>query len=157
MSDVSTFRLYLLRAMYVYMFVGLAIFKWPEILNPPPGLSNMGSVVGSVLGAISLLAVLGIRYPLKMLPLLFFELLWKLMWVLGWGLPLWFSQQLSPDSQETLISTLMGVVLVPLVLPWGYVFKQYVTAPGDHWRKQTTSIPPAQPSSAPSRATSSRL
>lgn len=86
-SEVSTLRLYLLRALYLYMFVGLAIYKWPRILNPPPGLSNQGSVVGSVLGAVSLLALLGIRYPIKMLPLLFFELLWKSMWVLGWGLP----------------------------------------------------------------------
>src|SRR5688572_26264721 len=83
MSEVSTVRLYLLRAMYTFMFVGLAIFKWPGILNPPPALSNSGTVVGSVLGAISLLAVLGIRYPVKMLPLLFFELLWKVIWVVG--------------------------------------------------------------------------
>jgi hypothetical protein len=138
MSEVSTFRLYLLRAMYAYMFVGLAIFKWPEILHPPPGISNTGTVVGSVLGAISLLAVLGIRYPLTMLPLLFFELLWKVMWVVGWGVPLWLSQQLGLDAQETLISTLMGVVLVPLVIPWGYVFQQYVKAPGNAWGKQVT-------------------
>jgi hypothetical protein len=142
MSEVSTFRLYLLRAMYLFMFVGLAIFKWPGILNPPPGISNPGTVVGSVLGALSLLAVLGIRYPVKMLPLLIFELLWKVLWVLGWGLPLWFTQQLSPESQETLISCLMGVVLVPLVIPWGYVFKQYVKAPGDPWGKQVTLSTP---------------
>src|SRR5947209_13311311 len=119
--------------MYVFMFVGLALVKWPGILNPPPGLSNTGSVVGSVLGAISLLALLGIRYPLKMLPLLFFEFLWKFIWVLGWGLPPFLTQQLSPEAQETLISCLVGVVLVPLVMPWGYVFKQYVKAPRDPW------------------------
>lgn len=148
MSEVSTFRLYLLRAMYAFMFVGLAITRWPGILNPPPGISNAGTVVGSFLFALSLLAVLGIRYPLKMLPLLFFELLWKVMWVLMWGLPLWFTQQLGPDSQQTLISNLVGVVLVPLVIPWGYVFKQYVKAPGDRWGKQTTSSTPKQPSSS---------
>ncbi len=108
MSEVSTFRLYLLRAMYVFTFVGLVIFRWPGILNPPPGISNAGTVVGMVLGAMSLLAALGIRYPLKMLPLLFFELLWKVMWVLVWGLPLWWTQQLGPDSQQTLISNLCG-------------------------------------------------
>jgi hypothetical protein len=54
MPQVSMFRLYVLRAMYVFMFVGLALVKWPGILNPPPGLSN----AGSVLGAISLLALL---------------------------------------------------------------------------------------------------
>jgi hypothetical protein len=50
------------------------------------------------LAAISLLALLGIRYPLKMLPLLFFEFLWKAVWVLGWGLPPLFAQQLSPEA-----------------------------------------------------------
>jgi hypothetical protein len=60
MSEVSTLRLYLLRAMYAFMFVGLAMYKWPGIINPPPGLSTAASVVGSVLGAISLLALLGV-------------------------------------------------------------------------------------------------
>lgn len=101
MSDVSTFRLYLLRAMYLFIAVGLAVTRWPAILNPPANASHMGNVVGSMLGAISLLAVLGIRYPVKMLPLLFFELLWKVLWVLGWGLPLWLGQLVGPEAQET--------------------------------------------------------
>lgn len=142
MTEVSTFRLYLLRAMYMFMFVGLAITRWPGIFNPPPGISNAGTVVGSVLLALSILAVLGLRYPLKMLPLLFFELLWKVMWVVGWGIPLWFTQQLAPDSQLTLISALVGVVLVPLTVPWGYIFKQYMKAPGDRWGKQVTVSSP---------------
>ncbi len=156
MSEVSTLRLYLLRAMYVFMFVGLVLARWPAILNPPPGLSNAGSVVGSVLFALSLLALLGIRYPVKMLPLLFFEFLWKFVWLLGWGIPSFFSEQaLSPEAQETLISVLVGVVLVPLVMPWGYVFKQYVQAPGDPWRKQRTSSTLTPPSPSPSEATTS--
>ncbi len=153
LSDVSTFRLYLLRAMYAFMFVGLALTRWPGILTPPPGTSNAGTVVGSVLGAISLLALLRIRYPLKMLPLLFFELLWKILWVLMWGLPLWSAQELAPDSEQTLISALVGVVLVPLAVPWGYVFRQYVKAPGDPWREQKAPSTPEQPSSSPRQAT----
>jgi hypothetical protein len=94
-------------------------------------------VVRSLLGAVCLLAVLGIRYPLKMLPLLFFELLWKTIWVLAFGLPLWTAHQLDPDTLETLKATLMGVVLVPLVMPWGYAFAHYVKAPGDRWGKAT--------------------
>jgi hypothetical protein len=145
-SEVSTVRLYLLRGMYAFMFVGLAIVKWPAIFNPPPGLSNTGSVVGSVLLAISLLAVLGIRYPLKMLPLLFFEFLWKAIWVLQWGLPPLLAQQLSPEAQETLTSCLLGVVLVPLVMPWRYGFKQYVKAPGDPWGRRVGASSRTQPS-----------
>jgi hypothetical protein len=76
MSDVSTFRLYLLRAMDVFIAVGMVMTKWSGILHPPANVSHMETVVSSVLGAVSLLALLGIRIPLKMLPLLFFELLW---------------------------------------------------------------------------------
>jgi hypothetical protein len=133
MSEVSLFRLYLLRAMYLLIAVGLGITIWPGIISPPENLSHMSSVVRSVLGAVSLLAVLGLRYPLEMLPLLLFELVWKLIWVLVFGLPLWTAQQLDANTRETLNACLMGVVLVPLVTPWGYVFRQYVRAPGDRW------------------------
>ena len=150
MSEVSTFRLYLLRAMYVFMAVGLAIFKLGPAILHPGNLSPQDSVIVSVLGAFALLAVLGIRYPLKMLPLLFFEFVWKAIWVLAFGLPLLLSAQLDPNvsfgGTETLVNCLLGVVLVPLVTPWGYVFKQYLRAPGDRWGgKQVTSSTPKQP------------
>jgi hypothetical protein len=142
MSEVTTFRLYLLRAMYLLIAVGLGITIWPGILSPPENLSHMGSVVRSVLGAVSLLAVLGIRYPLKMLPLLFFELLWKTIWVLVFGLPLWYAQKLDAGTQETLQACLMGVVLVPLVIPWGYVYRHYLKDPGDRWGKDSAVVRP---------------
>lgn len=136
MSEVSTLRLYLLRAMYLLIAVGLGITIWPGIISPPENLSHMASVVRSVLGAVSLLAILGIRYPLKMLPLLFFELLWKSIWVLVFGLPLWSAGQLDANTRETLNACLMGLVLFPLVIPWGYVFRHYLQAPADRWVKQ---------------------
>jgi len=144
-SDVSTFRLYTLRAMYAFTAIGLLLARWPAIVNPPAGISNAGTVVAMFLGALSILAVVGIRYPVKMLPLLFFELLWKVMWVVAWGLPLWSTQQLTPDGEQTLISNLVGVVLVPLAIPWGYVFKQYVKAPGDRWGRRPTLSAPSEP------------
>src|ERR671916_2498800 len=147
MSEESTFRLYLLRAMYVFMVVGLAIFKLAPAILHPENLSPQDSVVVSVLGATALLAVVGIRYPLKMLPLLFFEFVWKSIWLLTFGLPLLLSGGLDPNvsfgGTETLIACLVGVVLVPLVMPWGYVLKHYLKAPGDRWGgKQMTSSAP---------------
>jgi hypothetical protein len=103
--------------------------------------------------------VLGIRYPLKMLPLLFFEFVWKSIWVLAFGLPLLLSGGLDPNisfgGTETLIACLVGVVLVPLAMPWGYVLKQYLKAPGARWGKQVTARPPL-PSDEPKIVTSSR-
>ena len=158
MSDVSTFRLYVLRAMYVFTVVGLAIEKLPALLHPA-NLSPGDSVILTVLGATALLAVVGIRYPIKMLPLLFFELVWKSIWMLVFGLPRVLSGGLDPSvsfgGTETLIACLVGIVLVPLAMPWGYVWKQYVKAPGDPWGKQVLSSPPEQPTASPAPATTS--
>jgi hypothetical protein len=139
MSELSTFRLYLLRAGYLIIAVGLAIMIWPGIIRPPENLSHMGAVVRSVLGAVSLLAVLGIRYPLKMLPLLFFELVWKSIWVLAFGLRLWSANKLDQDTGGTLNDCIFGIILVLLVTPWGYVLKHYLKEPGDQWRKRLSS------------------
>ena len=141
MSEVSTFRLYLLRAMYVFTVVGLAIEKLPALLHPAT-LSPGDSVILSVLGATALLAVVGIRYPIKKLPLLFFEFVWNAIWILLFGLPLLLSGGLDPNisfgGTETLIACIVGVVLVPLVMPWGYVIEHYLKATGARWGKQAT-------------------
>jgi hypothetical protein len=150
MSEVSTFRLYLLRAMYVFTVVGLAIEKLPALLHPTT-LAPGDSVILSVLGATALLAVVGIRYPIKMLPLLFFEFVWKAIWILLFGLPLSLSGGLDPNvsfgGTETLIACIVGVVLVPLAMPWGYVLKHYFKVPGARWGKQVTAV--ASESTAP--------
>ena len=140
MEGLSTFRLYLLRGMYLLIAVGMGIQIWPLIVSHPTGVEHMRGVVRSFLGALALLCVLGVRYPVKMLPLLFFELAWKAIWVVSFGLPLWLTHQLTADTADTLTACLMGVVLVPIVLPWGYVVGKYVREPGNRWRPERTFL-----------------
>src|SRR5690606_40530661 len=79
-TGISTLRLWLLRAMYALIAVGLGLTIWPLILTPPAS-ADEGSVIHALLGALAVMAALGVRYPLKMLPLLLFELLWKVLWI----------------------------------------------------------------------------
>lgn len=138
MQEVSTFRLYLLRATYLLIVVGPGSQIWPGILHPPRDLEHMRGVVRSLLAAVSLLAVLGLRYPLKMLPLLFFELAWKAIWVLAIGLPLWSADRLDAGTRETWNECLFGLILFPLVIPWRYVLANYAMEPGDRWRRESS-------------------
>ena len=39
------------------------------------------------------------------------------------------------NARESFVACLMGVVLFPIVIPWGYVWANYVKAPADRWRK----------------------
>ena len=133
MTDVSTLRLYLMRALYVLMFVGQGIIQAPQVLGDTTGMAFWHSIGSSMLFAMALLSALGIRYPLQMLPLLLFELAWKLVWLLAVALPKWSARTLDPATLESLPSILM-VVIVPVVIPWRYVFANYVRKPGDRWR-----------------------
>jgi len=151
MSDVSTFRLYLLRAMYLLMAVGLGITIWPGILAPG-NVSHMGSVVRSLLGALALMSLWGLRYPMRMLPILLFEFTWKVIWVVAFGLGPWLSGNLDQGRTETFFECLMGIVLVPIVVPWGYVLRNYVRSPGDRWG--TAAAPPRSQGSDPQQSES---
>src|SRR5208283_4622458 len=68
MTEVSTFSLYLMRAMYLLIFVGLGSEIWPGIIHHAKPWSLMHGVACSLLAALSAMMALGIRYPLQMLP-----------------------------------------------------------------------------------------
>jgi membrane associated rhomboid family serine protease len=134
MSEVSTVRLYMLRAMYLLIAAGLATTVWPYIVSPPDLVAGPKSVIRALLGALAVVSLLGLRYPLQMLPLLLFALLWKVIWVVASAVPMWLGPGLDAYASETLFACLMGVVLVPIVIPWGYVTQRYARSPGEPWR-----------------------
>lgn len=142
MPEVSTLRLYVLRVMYGLIAIGLGSIIWPRLISHEPW-GHMEGVAFALLGALSALAALGLRYPLQMLPLLLFELLWKSVWLLAVALPLSQAGPLDPDNAATVVDCLFGVILVPLVLPWRYVIQNYIRKPGDRWRRRTASEAPA--------------
>ena len=134
MTQVSLFRLYALRGGYLLLTAGLAATIWPLVLHHSPQWPLMNSVVGSLLAAVSVLAAVGVRYPLQMLPVLLFEIVWKSIWLIAVALPLWSSHRIDARTAETVRDCLLGAILIPLI-PWRYVVAQYVTKPGDPWRQ----------------------
>jgi hypothetical protein len=137
-ADVSLPRLYALRAAYLIIAVGLALVKWPTLINHPQPWPLFEGVESCMLVALSLLWFLGVRYPLQLLPTLLFELAWKIIWTIFVVVPLWRSDQLDPDTLYVFYTCL--VVIIPAaVIPWRYVFTHYVTKPGDRWRSDTAA------------------
>src|SRR5215813_5042050 len=129
-SEVSLARLYALRAMYLLLIVGLGAMNLPELIGHEP---TSRGVIPSVLGGVWLLAFLGLRYPLQMIPLLLFEIAWKAIWLIDYGLPQWFAGRYPPSFASDFQAILM-VVIVPFVIPWRYVLRNYVKRPSDRWR-----------------------
>ena len=132
---VSLLRLYVLRATYLLLVVGLGAMIVPPILSHEPAARG---VIPSLLGAVWVLAFLGLRHPLRMLPVLMFELAWKAIWLVFFGLPQWSSGIRPPTFAEDAANITAGVILMPLVIPWGYVWRHYFST------ASTPGSPPAR-------------
>lgn len=132
--QVPLWRLYSLRAGYLFMAVGLAVTRGPLLVTHDRPWPLMESVVVCMLVAQSLLFFVGIRYPVQMLPLLLFETAWKLIWLTVVALPLWTAGRMDAATWATTFNCLL-VVIVLAVTPWRYVFTHYVTKRGDRWRR----------------------
>ncbi len=134
MPELATWRANLLRAGYLLLIGGLGLTVWPSILDPTKAWAPDRGVIVAMLGALSLLALVGLRHPVRMLPLLFWEVTWKALWLLRVALPLWAGGRLDPTATETAMECLMAV-LIALVIPWDHVLRTYILAPAERWRR----------------------
>jgi hypothetical protein len=100
MSKNAEIRRGWLKFMYIYTAagaggVGLGMILAPRLLQSQLGLPSQDPVIfgmlGSVIAAIGLLACPGLKYPLKFLPVLLVQLVYKSIWLLTVALPLFLS------------------------------------------------------------------
>ncbi|MGH9724676.1 MAG: hypothetical protein ACRD41_06385, partial [Candidatus Acidiferrales bacterium] len=63
--------------------IGLGMHVWSQMIHQVYSMRLDSGTVVCMLLALSLLSILGLRYPLKMLPLLFWELTWKASWLIS--------------------------------------------------------------------------
>ncbi len=131
--EVSLLRLHVLRATYLLLVIGLGGMILPELISHQP---TARGVIPSLLGGVWLLAFLGLRYPLQMLPVLMFELAWKAIWLFDYGLPQWYSGHVPPTFADDFNPIAAGVILMPILIPWGYVCRHYIKARGDRWSRE---------------------
>ena len=131
--EVSLIRLYTLRAAYLVMAAGLGVYIWPVVLHHTNELATTRGIQLALLAGLGATAALGLRYPVQMLPVLLFELIWKVIYLIAFALPLWSAHQINAAMAEDIRAVLMAVIFIPLI-PWRYVFAHYVLKHGDRWK-----------------------
>jgi hypothetical protein len=129
---MTTTRLNLLRGGYLFLGVGLVMVKWPQ-LTDAADLPLYEGVTLCLLVAMSVLALLGLRRPVEMLPVLVFESLWKLLWLGIVALPRAIAGDLDGQASEIAVNCSFVVVILAVV-PWRYIGRQYVRAAAEPWR-----------------------
>lgn len=132
-SEVSLIRLYALRAGYLLLAVGLGIVVWPRVIHHTNQYAATYGIQVALLAGIGATALVGLRYPLRMLPLLLFEVIWKVIYLTAFALPAWSAHQVSKSMAEDITACLWVVVFIPII-PWGHVFRQYALEPSERWK-----------------------
>ena len=134
MVRVTAARLYMLRAFYLLNFVGLGLMAWPAVVQPAKPLGLIDGVAYSFWAAFAALMGLGVRYPLKMLPLALLQLCYKLVWLSAVALPIYWSGQWDTRTASFAQNFIVPVIVDVLVIPWGYVLAEYVRNSGSRQR-----------------------
>ena len=120
-----------LKGMYIYTILfagilGLGMIVFPErmksILNWPVEEPIAFGIIGSVYLSFGLLSILGLRSPLKFIPVLLLQLCYKLIWFIGVVLPLLV------NAKFPSYAILMAIIFVTFIIgdliaiPFSYIF-----------------------------------
>lgn len=123
-EGVPKYKLYLMRFLFVITFLFLGKDAWTELFTHEGIWNHVEGVAWSFWAAYSTLMILGLRRPLKMIPLLLLQFLYKSVWLIAVAFPLYRINQFD-DAKSLTIIFIVGIILDLLIIPWRYVFKKY--------------------------------
>lgn len=131
---IPLWQVNLLRFLFLLIAVVMGSVVWKQLLFESTGWVWERGLAKSMLAALALLCLWGVRYPLQMLPLMVFELAWKTIWIAAIALPAWLSGAVTQDIKD-LFYDCVGVIVIYFAIPWRYVFARYFTQRMEPWRK----------------------
>jgi hypothetical protein len=125
-DGVLRINVYLLRLLFTLMFLFVTYDSWTHIFTHTGTWDTTNAAAWCMWGAYSVISVIGILRPLKMLPIVLFEIIYKIAWLLIVAYPLWVRNELIGSPAESMTRTFLWVVLPILAMPWTYFFKTYI-------------------------------
>lgn len=136
MSQPNGVRWGWLKLMYIMTIItaggfGLGMILIPErfksMFNENCDPVNYG-ILGSVYLAFGLLAILGLRAPLKFVPILLLQLTYKLAWFIGVFFPLTLREGFSSDMIVTVVIFALTIIGDLIAIPFPYIFSKQSVA-----------------------------
>ena len=122
-----------IKGMYIYTIIGaggygLMILFFPGVIklifNLPVQAGNILGIIGSLYIAFGLLSILGLRSPLKFLPVLLLQLTYKVIWFIGVLLPLLVSGRISLFELPYAVFFATYIIGDLIAIPFPYVFSK---------------------------------
>ncbi len=125
-EGVPRINIYLLKLLFALMFFFLTYEAWSHILMHKGPWNNTNAAAWCMWGSYSAISFIGIRYPLKMLPIVLFEIVYKTAWLIVVAYPLWRAGTLTGSNDEGMARMYIWVVFPIVAMPWKYLFKNYI-------------------------------
>lgn len=125
-EGVRPINIYLLRALFLLMLVFVATDAWSSILAHDGEWDHVHAAAWCMWAAYSTLGVFALINPLRWLPIVLFEILYKLTWLAIVAYPLWSTNRLAGSPAEEMTQAFIWVLLPIFATPWGYAFRTYV-------------------------------
>ena len=133
MDGTASVRWGWLKAMYVYTIFGAGGFGLGMILLPgavqsilrfPPQDPAIFGLCGSLFVALGLVSILGVRSPLKLVPILLVVLVYKLIWLIALVLPLFLKGQFPFYIVFMTVVFLTFIIGNLIAIPFSYLFSK---------------------------------
>jgi hypothetical protein len=125
-EGVPGINIYILRLMFILMIFFLGKDSWTHILTFKGSWNPTDAMAWCIWGTYSVLAILGVIHPLKMLPVVMLEILYKVLWLIIVAYPLWSSNKLTGSPAAAMTNAFLWVLLPIVAMPWRYFFRTYI-------------------------------
>jgi hypothetical protein len=130
-DGVPRINIWLLRLLFTLMFLFLSYESWSHIINHKGPWDNANAAAWAMWGGYSIISFIGIIRPLKMLPIVMFEIIYKITWLAIVAYPLWVKNQLIGSPAEEMTRVFIWVIFPIVAMPWKYFFRVYIL--GKRW------------------------
>ena len=119
-----------LKFMYIFTIVvaggfGLSVIFFPNVLASmyriPKQDPILFGIVGGVYVAFAILSILGLRSPLKFVPILLLQLCYKVIWFIGVILPLLFAEPFPTHGISFVVLFAIFIIGDLIAIPFSYV------------------------------------
>jgi hypothetical protein len=132
---VAVWQVNAMRFLFLLMAVIMGSMVWQQLLFESAEWDVMRGLAKSMLAALALLSLLGVRYPMQMLPLMLYEIAWKTIWMILIAGRAWMTDKWTPDI-EGLFYDCVGIIIAYFIVPWRYVWARYFVQPMEPLRRK---------------------
>ena len=125
-EGVPRINIYLLRILFTLMFIFLSYDSWTHIIKHTGTWEVTDAAAWCMWASYSIISFIGILRPLKMLPIILFEIIYKVTWLLVVAYPLWKKNELIGSPAEGMTRVFVWVVFPIVAMPWRYFFRTHI-------------------------------